>query len=115
MNKRGVEHQFFFAMEMILGIITVGIMISMATNFDALSNINKIYGEQDLKLLVETMQAAPGALHYDYKLKSLYDVNIQEDDITLTTNEELLAGYTYYNLSLEKEQNTEQIVVEKHG
>lgn len=112
MNKKGEEHQFFFAMEAILGILVAGILISTAANFDSLSNINKIYAEEDLKLLVETMQASPGDLKYNYKIKEIYTVSIEDNEIKITAKNNLLEGYSYYNLSLAKEENT--IKVEKY-
>jgi len=115
MDKKGEEHQMFFAFEAILGIIVAGILISVSANVDSFSNVNKIYTQEDLKLLVETIQAAPGTMHYDYPLKSLYSVTIEEDKITMTKTDGLLDGYTYYNLSLAKEQNSEKIKVGKYA
>ncbi|MSR86288.1 hypothetical protein EXS74_02740 [Candidatus Woesearchaeota archaeon] len=114
MDKKGQEHQFFFAFEAVLGILVAGILISVSANFDSLSNVNKIYAQEDLKVLVETLQASPGNIHYDYQLKTLYDVNIEKDKVTVTKSDGLLDGYTYYNLSLTKEQGSEQITEEKH-
>ena len=114
MDKKGQEHHMFFAFEMILGILVAGILISAAANFDSLSNINKIYAEEDLKLLVETLQAGPGSIEYTYVVKTLYNIDIEQDQITLTKTDGFLDGYTYYNLTLVKEQGSEQIRVEKH-
>ncbi len=114
MNKKGQEHQFFFTFEAILGILVAGILISVSANFDSLSNVNKIYAQEDLKVLVETLQAAPGNIQYDYALKTLYEVNVEEEKITATKTDGLLDGYTYYNLTLTKEQDSQQIKVEKH-
>ena len=113
MNKRGVEHPFFFAMEIVLGMLVAGILISIAVNFDSVSNINKAYAEEDLALLVESIQASPGSIEYNYKIKSSYKIDIQKENILVNRNEEFLAGYQYENLTLEKEQGKEQIRVGK--
>ncbi|MDP3728861.1 MAG: hypothetical protein Q8R18_05430 [bacterium] len=115
MDKKGEEHQFFFAMEAILGILVAGILILTAANFDSISNINKIYAQEDLKLLIETIQASPGAIEYNYKLKEMYEVQIQEEDIKVTTNNNLFNGYSYYNLTLRKEQGENTIQVKKNA
>ena len=57
-------------------VLVAGILISAAANFDSLSNINKIYAEEDLKLLVETLQAGPGSIEYTYVVKTLYNIYI---------------------------------------
>ncbi len=113
MNKKGEEHQFFFAMEAVIGILVAGILITTATNFDSLSNLNKIYAKEDIKLLVETIQASPGNIEYNYKLKSIYDIKVEEKEITITQSSNFLDGYTYYNLTLTKADN--QIQVSKSG
>lgn len=119
MNKRGEGHQLFFAMEVVLGLLVAGILIGTATNFDALSNINKLYAKEDLKLLVETIQVGQGSIEYDYKIKSLYTVNINldptQEDVQVTSTGTFLEGYNYYNLTLKKEQGTKQIGVEKNA
>ena len=115
MNKKGQEHQIFFAFEVILGLVVAGILISISANFDSLSNINKVYAQEDLKLLAEAIEAAPGTIHYDYNLKSLYIVDIEKNDIKVTSTDGLIDGYTYYNLTLIKEQGSSQITVEKHA
>ena len=115
MNKKGQEHQIFFAFEMVLGILVAGILISLSANFDSLSNINKVYAQEDLKLLAEAIEAAPGAIHYDYNLKSLYMVDIEKNDIKVSSTDGLIDGYTYYNLSLEKQQGSDQVMVSKHA
>ena len=115
MNKKGQEHQIFFAFEMILGILVAGILISLSANFDSLSNINQVYAQEDLKLLAEAIEAAPGSIHYDYNMKSLYNVDIQKEDIKITKTDGIIDGYTYYNLTLEKQQGSDQVTVEKHA
>lgn len=112
MNKRGEEHQFFFAMEAVIGILVAGILVTTAANFDSLSNLNKIYAKEDIKLLVETLQASPGDIEYNYKLKEIYEVQVDKD-ITITQSSNFLDGYTYYNLTLAKTEN--QIQVTKNG
>ncbi len=113
MNKKGEEHQFFFGMEAVLGILVAGILITTAANFDSLSNLNKIYAKEDIKLLVETLQASPGDIEYNYKIKSIYGVKVEEKDISITQSSNVLDGYTYYNLTLTKTKN--QIQVTKSG
>jgi len=113
MNKRGEEHQLFFAMEAILGILVAGILISAATNSDSISSLNKIYAEEDLKLLTETIQAAPGEIEYQYKLKDIYQVNIKGKEIQVTQTTNFLESYSYYNLTLTKEGN--QVMVDKNA
>jgi len=116
MNKRGIiEHQVFFAMEAVLGILVAGILISNAANFDSLSNINKIYAQEDLKLLSETLLASPGSVEYAYPIKSLYDVDIADKQITVSKTDSLLAGYSYYNLTFSKEQGSQELQVEKNA
>lgn len=115
MNKKGQEHQFFLAFETILGILVAGILISVAANFDSLSNLNKIYAQEDLKLLLETVDAAPGTIHYDYQIKSMYNVNIQKGVVMVTETNGLLDGYKYYNLTLEKSQGSKEVTVSKHA
>lgn len=116
MNKRGeVEHPFFFPMEVILGLLVAGILIVSVTNLDSISNVNKIYAQQDLKLLTETIQASPSNIKYDYKLKNMYEVNIQNKEIIITRTNSFLEGYSYYNLTLTKNKDDEQILVEKNA
>ena len=59
MNKKGEEHQFFFAMEAVIGILVAGILITTAANFDSLSNLNKIYAKEDINLILYTLESAP--------------------------------------------------------
>ena len=115
MNKKGMEHQFFFGMEVIIGILVAGILISTAANVDSLSNVNKIYAKEDMKLLVETIQSSPGSIEYNYKIKSMYNVDITKEDITITQTEIFFDGYSYYNLILNKEQDSKQIMVKKNA
>ncbi len=115
MDKRGEEHHLFYAFEAILGILVAGILISTAANFDSISNINKLYAQDDLNLLMVTLNSAQGDITYDYQMKALYDVSIEENKVKVTKNSDFLAGYSYYNLTLEKEQNTDQIKVSKHA
>ncbi|HIJ05215.1 hypothetical protein J4424_05135 [Candidatus Woesearchaeota archaeon] len=114
MNKKGVgEHPFFLAMEAMLGILVAGILISAATNSDSISNVNKIYAGEDLKLLTETIQAAPGEIEYQYRLKDIYQVNIKGKEIQVVQTTNFLESYSYYNLMLTKEGN--QVRMEKNA
>lgn len=113
MDKKGEEHQFFFGMEAVLGILVAGILVTTAANFDSLSNLNKIYAKEDIRLLVETLQSSQGDIEYNYKLKSVYDVQVEKEDITITQSSNILDGYTYYNLTLTK--TGDSIEVRKNG
>ena len=117
MNKKGViEHQVYFAMEVVLGILVAGIFLSVASNIDSVSNINSIYAKEDLKLLSETILASPGSVIYEYSLKSLYTVNMDKEKVTLTKSQEnLIGGYTDYNLTFTKNQKDPSLQVKQHG
>jgi len=96
----------------VLGILVAGILVTTAANFDSLSNLNKIYAKEDIKLLVETLQASPADIEYNYKIKEIYEVKVEED-ITITQSSNFLDGYQYYNLTFTK--TDKQIQVSKNG
>jgi hypothetical protein len=106
MNKRGAGEslQTFFMIEVVLGILIASIFIFNAANPDLLSNVNKIYAQQDISLLAETIDTAPGGVVYDYTLKSVYSVKLTEEKVTVTKSEgDLFGGFNYYNVTFEKE------------
>jgi len=113
MNKRGVEHQFFFAIETVLGVIVAGILLSAAANVDSLSSTNKLYAQQDFELLAETLLAAPGSIDYTYTIKSIYMVELQDNQIILVRDDTLFAGYSYKDILLSKAQGSKQLKMEK--
>jgi len=90
MNKRGEEAQLCLIMEIVIGILVAGLFISMATNYDSYSNIHKIFIEQDLKLLSESLLSAPGEIEFTYPLKSYYDVSISSTEIQVKNNAQLI-------------------------
>lgn len=90
MNKRGEDAQLFLIIELIIGIIVAGLFVSIAVNYDAFSNVNKIYIEQDLKLLSETLLSSPGEIEYNYPIQSYYDVSISSDKIQVTNKAKVI-------------------------
>ena len=90
MNKRGEEAQLYLIMEIVIGILVAGMFVSMATNYDSYSNIHKIYIEQDLKLLSETLLSSPGEIEYTYPIKSYFDVSLTSEEIQVKNNAELI-------------------------
>ena len=116
MNKKGqadAEQLFLFA-EIVLGILVATIFILNAANIDSISNINKVYAEEDLTLLTETLLMAPGSIEYDYIMKNIYDVDISEEGVTITKTFGLFDGLSYYTLHFEKEQGGD-LVIEKNA
>jgi hypothetical protein len=90
MNKRGEEAQLYLIIELILGILVAGLFVSLATNYDAFSNIHKHFIENDLKLLSETLLASPGEIEYRYPIKSYFDVSISSEQIKVTNEAQII-------------------------
>ena len=112
MNKKGQAEaeQLFLVIEIILGILVAGIFIYNATNFDALSSVNKEYAKQDLGLLTETILASPGTVEYQYPLKASYSVNIDEG-VTVTIRQDITTIFESYYLTITKEQGSKTVTV----
>ncbi|MBT3324299.1 hypothetical protein HN840_05305 [archaeon] len=104
MNKRGqagVELQSYYIIELVLGILIVGILLSLAMNPDSYSNINHFYLQEDLSLLSETLSASPGYIEYDYKIKSTYEVEIDDSTVSVIKNPKLKNYFNNYTLHFE--------------
>ena len=116
MNKRGQAEaeELLLFIEIVLGILVASIFIYSATNFDSYSNINKVYAEEDLTLLIESIPSAPGAVSYDYQLKSIYAVRIYDDEVDVTKSDGTLESFTYYNLTITKEEGLRTLYLEEN-
>ncbi len=104
MNKRGqagIELQSYYIIELILGIMILGILVSLAMNPDSYSTINEFYLQEDLSLLSETMTASPGFIEYDYSVKSTYEVEIDDSIVNVLKNTKLTNLFSNYTLHLE--------------
>jgi len=113
MNKRGQAEaeELLLFIEIVLGILVAGIFIYSATNFDAFSTVNQVYAEEDLTLLFETALAAPGSLEYDYQLKNIYAVRLYTDELDVTKSDGTIDSYTYYNISISKEEGKHSLTL----
>lgn len=110
----GEEHQMYFAIEVILALLVVGIMISTSLNSDSVSNINKLYAQSDLELLSETIFAAPGDINYEYQISSDYEVNVK-DKVQVARGTNLIdSSFKYYNITFLKEENSQNLGVNPH-
>lgn len=116
MNTRGdaTTEEWFLFIEITLGILVASILIYNAANVDSFSVVNKKYAEQDLALLTETILASPGAVEYQYPLKESYSVSIGEK-VTVTQSDSPTQAFSYYNLTMTKEQGSKTVTVEKHA
>ena len=116
MNKKGdvVSLPTNLLIEVTLGIIVAVIFVFSAAAPDSLSNVNKIYAQEDLSLLSETIDGAPGYVKYDYNLKSSYKVSTEEGKVTITQSTGVLDGsFSSRNVTLEKEMG--KPIGVKHG
>jgi len=89
MNKKG-EETLILSIEIIIGIMVAGMFVSMATNYDSYSNIHKLFIEQDLKLLSETLLSAPGEIEYNYPIESYFDVTISSTEVQVKNNAQII-------------------------
>ena len=106
MNKRGQGEAMtlFTAFEIIIIVIFFGILAFIGTNFDYVSQASEIYAEKDLELMASTISFSPGETTYNYSLKKIYAVDVQEDKINvIRSGEEFKEFYEYYNLTLYNE------------
>tara|TARA_Y100000310_G_C20622004_1_gene783874 strand:- start:179 stop:520 length:342 start_codon:yes stop_codon:yes gene_type:complete len=110
MNKRGLgeAQQLFLFFEIIIGLAVAGIFVFTAIDFDSISNVNKIYTEEDLNILTPTLLAAPGEIEYNYPLKSSYEIT-STDPFQIEKSLTLTKGFSYYNLTLTKEEHATQL------
>jgi len=112
MNKRGAgeAQQLFLFFEIIIGIAVAGIFIFTAIDFDSVSNVNKIYTEEDLNLLTSTLLAAPGEIEYNYPLRTTYEIT-SADPFQIEKSLTVFSGFGYYNFTLTKEEHATQLQV----
>ena len=104
MNKRGqagVELQSYYIIELVLGILIVGILVSLAMNPDSYSNINHFYLQEDISLLSETISAAPGHIEYDYEIKSTFEIEVDDTLVSVTKNPKLTNYFNNYTYHIE--------------
>jgi hypothetical protein len=117
MDKKGTEGftmTLYAAFELIVAVITIGIIFSLVLNPDALSNANKIFAKNDIELLGDTIDGAPGSVEYTYQLKKVYDLEFK-DEVTITKNAKSITdGYTFRDITFTKNQGSKQIEV-KNG
>ena len=109
MNKRGQDAQLFMFIEITIGILVAALFVSMAVNYDSFSNVHKIYIENDLKLLSETLLASPREIEYNYPIKSYYDVSISSTAIKITNNAQLLQLPDEDTLTFTKKTNNLEV------
>jgi hypothetical protein len=102
MNKRGEEHLYFLAIEIILGIIIAGIFINLALNFDSVSNSNALYLKNDIKVLSETLLSSPGEITYTYPLKQTFSVSVTDGSVEVSNSANLIPRFGDYNLVFTK-------------
>lgn len=114
LNKKGVELQTYFIIEVILGFLFAGMLIVAASNFDWLSNVHKEYAEKDLALLVETVLAAPGKVTFEYQHQASLTPSFGSEDITVTISENVLKGYDTKNITFTKDYGLATVVVNEH-
>lgn len=110
MDKKGEELQTFFIIEVILGILVAGILLSAATNYDSISNANANYLKEDVKLLSETLLSSPGEITYNYSLRKTFSVSMG-DSIQVTNNAMFWSSKDKYNLIFNKLPNSNQLEV----
>lgn len=86
MNKRGQGTVLLMkkVSELVIGLIVAGILIYSAANVDSLSTFNKVYIEEDIGLISNSMLASPGEIAVKYPIKEGYDLIITEDEIDVT-------------------------------
>ena len=103
MNKRGQGEAMtlFTAFEILVVVIVFGILAFVSTNFDYVSQSSEKYAEKDLNFMASTLSASPGKVTYNYPLKKVYEIELQEDNINvLRENTKFKDFYEYYNVTL---------------
>ena len=93
MNKRGEAESLELTMlfEILIGITIAAFLILAALNWNSLSNFNKLYAEEDLKLLSNTLLSVPGEISYKYSLSSNLKVEMSPTNIRIISNPSFFA------------------------
>jgi len=106
--------QLYLVIEVVVGVMVAAMFILIATNVDFSSNGFKLYAQQDITLMAESLDAAPGTVIYEYQLKNSYTVSIGEK-VTVSRSDAPLTGtFSKQTLTFEKTPDSRTIKV-KHG
>jgi len=112
MNKRGQEAQeVFFAIEIMLGMLVAAIFLVGTSNFDAFSELNKNYAQQDVPLLAESLDASPGEVTYYYTAKGSLDVELGEV-VKVTRSGNIIKSYQEQTVTFSKNPSSRSIEVD---
>lgn len=114
MNKKGQAEvlQLSLIFEIIVGVIVTSILIYSALNYSNLSKFNQEYATMDLKLLLQTVSAAPGDVKVTYPLSEQYRVTVK-DDVTIEQSPSLLNDPLNKESALLIEKKDEKITINR--
>lgn len=108
MNKRGdgEEESIFTASEIVVIVIYFGVLFFVTTNFDYISRVNEVYAEHDINLMAQVISSSPNNIEYNYPVKEIYSVVIEENKINILRSGANIADYYgFYNITLKQSNN----------
>lgn len=116
MNKRGQSEvlELTTLFEIVLGLVIAGFFIMMAFTFNQHTKFDKYYLEQDMKMLINTIQSAPNYVDFNYEHAKIYDISISENKIDVKRNLKITSLTKKNILNLKKDGPFETIKVKRN-
>jgi len=106
MNKRGQAEtlELTTLFEVLIGLAVAAFLIFAALNWNSLTTFNKVYLEEDLKLLSNSVLSTPSSVKVTYPLNSNFNIKIGDEIRVIHTPK--LIGVEESDLILESTPTT---------
>lgn len=88
MNKRGQAEvsQMTVIFEILTAILVGTFFVLAALTFNQHTKFNKIYLEEDSKLMYNALASSPSHIKYNYTHARMYQINVRDDSVEVTKN-----------------------------
>lgn len=115
MDKRGEAETLELSMlfEILIGLAVAGFLIMAALSWNSLSNFNKVYVEEDLQLLSNSLLSSPSEITYNYPLSSNLKVEMSPNTVKVVSSPGFFALTEESNLVLDTSHKSNSINVRR--
>ncbi len=115
MDKRGEAEtlQLTMLFEILIGIAIASFLILAALNWNSVSNFNKVYVQEDLKLLSNAVMSVPGEMQVKYPLSSNLKIEMTPDYVKVLSKPGFFSLYEDSYLLLTASSQSDQIGIKR--
>lgn len=88
MNKRGQAEvwELTVIFEILTALVVAAFFVMSALTFNSYTKFDRIFLEEDMKMMVNALTASPAQIEYNYSHSRMYDIKIKPDEVQVTRN-----------------------------